>query len=352
MTRPLSIVFVVPRFHTNLFFATKALKEAGHNVTLICRDQAGTEDHSILEPLIVGAAPSVRAVWRLLAECDPDLLFIRAVPNISFWASLFARLHRIPAFAYDQRPVSSSRSTRKIAMDWLRGRPIRRVTPVKGLESRGQSDRFATYIPFPVEMYPLLEPVRPADGTIRILCVGKLTQARKNQLLLLEVLTGLANLPFTVSLVGSTSVDVGGGSAEHLEQLERLAASGPLSGRVTILRDVPFEQMGGLYASHHLCILPSFREPLGTSPLEAMAYGCVPVISRGCGSAGYIRDGVDGFLMDVGNRDRVSQVLYGILANPDRITEIATEARRAAESEYAPARYVEKVEALLNASRD
>ena len=50
-----------------------------------------------------------------------------------------------------------------------------------------------------------------------------------------------------------------------------------ISEDVTLVADVPYDQMGHLYESHDIFVLPSKNEPYAISPLEAMSYG-LPVI--------------------------------------------------------------------------
>lgn len=350
----LSIVFVVPRFHTNLYFATKALVERGHAVHLFCRNAAGIEDHTLVTPRYFGPHATVREIWSALRAASPDLLLVRQVEGLSPATTAYGYLHGIATYAYDQRPLDRRRSLRKIAVDLVRGRPMRRVTPVPGLGQGARQDRLARYLPFPVERNPAV-PLRqrPPGDPVRIICVGKLTQPRKNQRLLLEALDNLdPGLAWAVTLVGSAKADVGGADPNHLADLMALAAR-PRSGRrtVAILEDVPFAEMPALYAAHDICVLPSRAEPLGTAPLEAMAYGCVPVISTECGTAGCITDGRDGLLVDVSSRHDLERVLAELITGPERLAALGTAARATAEGDLGMERFVGRVEALI-ASRD
>lgn len=51
--RRLSVLFVVPRFHTNLFFATRALVDYGHKVSVIATSSMLIEDHSVVRPIVI-----------------------------------------------------------------------------------------------------------------------------------------------------------------------------------------------------------------------------------------------------------------------------------------------------------
>lgn len=346
---PASVVFVVPRFHTNLYFATKALLDRGHRVTLLCSNAEGIEDHGLLTPVLLPPGTSARTVWSHLGRLSPDLLLVRRVPGLSPVAAAYGLLNRIPTFAYDQRPLTEVRSWRKIAADAVRGRPARRVTPVRGLDHAAPSDRFAVYLPFPVErLGEATEERRPSSRPLRILCVGKLTQPRKNHLLLLDALDALPDdCGWHLTLAGSSSQAVGGADAGHLARLQEAAARNRPGRSVTIRTDVPFAEMPGLYARHDVCVLPARAEPLGSSPLEAMAYGCVPVISSACGSAGSLTPGVDGLVVDVGTPEGLREALEGLARNRKRTEALGRAARATAEGELGPARFAARVEALI-----
>lgn len=346
--RSLRIVFVVPRFHTNLYFATRALIEAGHIVHLICRDRAEAEDHSRVSPHYLSATASFGEIWALLRRLDPDLLVIRDVPGLTRKFLVAGMAQRRRLYAYDQHPVSRHRSLRKFISDMLRGRPLRRITPIPGLQQPTQPARLSHYLPFPVAQAGGQNETSAGDGKqIRILCVGKLAQPRKNHQLLLQALAELpAEFAWRLTLAGATETSVSGGSDRYLDALRRQASDGPLADKLTILENVPFQDMAELYATHDICVLPSVDEPLGTSPLEAMAYGCVPVISDGCGSAGYIPSEEYGFVVRGCDVESLRLALEKLLASPARLGAMSAKVRELAATEFSEATFVRRVEVL------
>jgi glycosyltransferase involved in cell wall biosynthesis len=355
MARPLSFVFVVPRFHTNLFSAVRALKEAGHGVSLICRDQEGIEDHSIVQPIYPGLDASFSDISAILRPLAPDLVIIRRVRGLServFFAAVRAGYRRV---AYDQQPYLHARRPWRLVTDLMKGLPHRRFTPVLGLDSSSGRDRFATYIPFPVEIPAGLNRDYAPGGKVRILCVGKLSQPRKNQRLLIEILHKLwqeGKRNFSLTLAGSSTASINEGDTGYFQSLQAEATSGPLKDHISILPDVPFSRMGELYRSHDICILPAMNEPLGTAPHEGMGYGCIPVISSLCGSAGYIK-GLDcGFIVDPTSPQSIERVLDGLLSEPAQVAKLGASARANARERFSDALFVRRMEALANANRD
>ena len=349
--RRLSIAILVPRFHTNLYYAVRALVDAGHKVHLICGDNNGIEDHSIVQPIYPDRPVSLSSALGLLRELAPDLLIIRSTVGLSGRFFLAAVLGGYRVVGYDLNPFHRHRSARKVLSELLRGRPVRRITPVIGLDRSTPPDRFSFYVPFPVERPSARATDYAPEGVIRILCVGKLAQERKKQLLLIEALTSIQGAGrFTLTLAGSSRLDIDKGSESYRDALTSHARSGPLSGKISILADVPFRDMPAVYASHDLCVLPAVSEPLGMAPLEGMAYGCVPVISTDCGSAGYI-DGKDcGFIVEAGDVESLARVLKPLIDNPGRIARLGQRARAVIEEEFSGAGFVEKIEKLANAN--
>jgi glycosyltransferase involved in cell wall biosynthesis len=229
----------------------------------------------------------------------------------------------------------------------LKGRPIRRFTPVHGLS--GRPDPRAAYIPFPVEpMPPGTERSYAPGGVVRILCVGKLTERRKNHFLLLRALEPLAQqFDFRVTLVGSSSLDIGNPDPEYFQSLQDYARQGPLAERMEIVTDVPFSEMPTIYRNHDLCVLPSRAEPLGTAPLEAMAQGYAAIISSDAGSAYYVLSGADaelpcGAVLEGGHQQALCRTMGDTFLHLETLASVGRNAAKWARMEFSLRRFVER----------
>lgn len=345
-----SVLFVVPRFHTNLFFATRALVEAGTEVAIWCLETAAAEDHSVVEPDVLPERDiGPGALFRRLSSLDPELIVLRDVGPMSKRVFLAGTLQRRRMLAYDQKPFRrAGRSLLAGVQLLIRGKPGRRMTPVPGLRLPGRApDARARYIPLPVDVPSEAQQRAYAPGDrLRILCVGKLTQPRKNHLVLLDALERLSDHhDFAATLVGSSRTDVREGDRGHLDVIMKRIAAPRLAGRVELKQDIPFAMMAGLYREHDVCVLPADREPLGSSPLEAMGWGAVPLISTGCGSAGYVEGTRAGFTFRPGDTDALISVLEPLLQSRELVQSAGRAALELARLELAPEVFVRRLAA-------
>ena len=349
MTPSRSILFVAPRFHTNLFFATKALVEAGHRVSVFAEHSQTLEDHSLVVPQVFPRGTRFAAVKKAVREVRPDLVLLRRTRPASFHVERLGRFGRLNIWHYDQKPMTQHRPRKELWSWWLQGLPARRVTPKPGLDRTLPPEPRAVYLPWPVARDPAV-PLIPRDGPLRVLCVGKLMQPRKNQDKLVEAThAAVRDGRIRLTLAGGTGSRATGADLAHLERLREEAGA---SDGIKILEDVPFADMARLYARHDVCVLPARSEPLGTAPIEAMVYGCVPVLTDQCGSAGYLTDGVDGFIVSAGDLAQLRTVLDGLAGDAALAAKIGNAARHLAETELSPERFVARIAPLFETSRD
>lgn len=90
------------------------------------------------------------------------------------------------------------------------------------------------------------------------------------------------------------------GDGPAASEIDRLMLDHGRSTRVRRLSSMPPEAIARLLSEHDLFILPSRVEGLSLSVMEAMAQGCVPIITRTPSGASTLLDpGVEGLLVDV-----------------------------------------------------
>jgi len=130
----------------------------------------------------------------------------------------------------------------------LYGIPSERITVV----GAGYNDRL-----FHVES-------KPDDGPVRILYVGKLSNA-KGVPWLLRALRSISSPQWELHLIGSSSGE---------EKRYCLALAKELGERVRMHDALPQEDLAGIMRKSHILVLPSFYEGMPLVILEGLASGC------------------------------------------------------------------------------
>lgn len=179
-----------------------------------------------------------------------------------------------------------------------------------------------------------------ADEALRCLFVGRIEDASKGVLWLREILDGL---PESVKLTVA-------GDGPDLTKLKRRLASH--SERVDYLGAVHRDRIPSLVSKHDVLIMPSRYEGFGMTLIEAMAGGCVPVVSHIRGVTDTIvDDGTTGVLFPVGNYRMAAQAVARLNADRSRLARMSDAARDAALERYdirlMADRYHEVIRSLL-----
>lgn len=135
-----------------------------------------------------------------------------------------------------------------------------------------------------------------------------------------------------LTLAGPHAVSEGGGGNGFLRRLQQLADGLPVDflGPVHDSR-----QLARLYQTHGVFCYPSLAdkgEAMGIAPLEAMACGCVPVVSSNPVFADWLCSGVNGWSFDHHSPHAVEALagrLNDCLADEDRQEEMRAAAHKA-----------------------
>jgi glycosyltransferase involved in cell wall biosynthesis len=159
---------------------------------------------------------------------------------------------------------------------------------------------------------------KPAQAGLRLLFVGRIEDASKGVLWLREILDGL---PETISL---TVV----GDGPDLPKLKRRLINH--ASRVHFTGAVDPSRIPAFMVEHDVLIMPSRFEGLGMTMIEAMAGGCVPVVSHIRGvTTNVVDDGRNGILFPVGNYTAAAQAIGKLDADRELLARMSDAARDA-----------------------
>jgi glycosyltransferase involved in cell wall biosynthesis len=93
---------------------------------------------------------------------------------------------------------------------------------------------------------------------------------------------------------------------------QRIKQKDGLDENIILIGKVPYEQLQDWYSAADYFILASYREGGSYALMEAMACGCVPIVSKIPASMKMIENGKVGFYFDPGNKDQLYDILLSI----------------------------------------
>jgi colanic acid/amylovoran biosynthesis glycosyltransferase len=170
----------------------------------------------------------------------------------------------------------------------------------------------------PLVFTPVVRP--PEPRVFSLLCVGRLTPA-KGQHLLLEAIAALRGSGEQVRLHLA-------GDGPDRASLQRHAQALGIADRVEFHGALNHEQVRTLYAGCDAFVLPSFAEGIPVVLMEAMAAGLPCVSTRIAGIPELIVDGESGFLASPSSLDELTGRLRQLIHDPELRSRLAANARR------------------------
>jgi glycosyltransferase involved in cell wall biosynthesis len=186
---------------------------------------------------------------------------------------------------------------------------------------------------------------RPHNGRlVRLLFVGRFN-AFKNVEMLLESVDrlkqkGIDN--FELNLVGD---------GERRSNLERLVIERGLTKHVRFMGWVEREKIVDYYRQADLFVTATTWEGMPNTVLEGMACGLPVVATRASGLDQLVKDGCNGYLVDINDPSALAERLADLINNPHERRRMGKESRKIAEREfdweYITKQYVEIYKRIL-----
>jgi glycosyltransferase involved in cell wall biosynthesis len=112
------------------------------------------------------------------------------------------------------------------------------------------------------------------------------------------------------------------------------------------------QDVARFYSAIDVLLLPSVNEGTPVSVIEALAAQRPAVATRVGGTPDVIRDGVDGFLVEVGDADALSERLAELAADPERRAKMGADGRERVLGRYAVQRLVDDIDRLYRSLLD
>ncbi len=364
----MKFLFTAPRFHTNQVPIVKGLIEKGHEVRYFVVFVGATEDHTYCEPLVLKPSkmtirekkhlvrtknesevesaigghfiPDFSFLKQAFEAYMPDVVICREKTNLTLCVKALCDQYNVPCILYDQKPVyrlkaearsSPLRLGRKpiwervllkldktvnpgqIMLQKMRsssGFPTVHMTPVKYARlprelSEGTPEPGAFFVPFVAEPHPEAKNrAYQKDGILRILCVGKYRDY-KNVKLLIEAAALLGeDLSWHLTVVGQA---VSADEAQYFEEVKCRVSDLGLASKITLIRNIPHDQISRYYLENDLFVLPTKREHASIAVLEAMSYGLAVISTDYNGTASYVEDAGCGTVFQTENAEDLTE---------------------------------------------
>lgn len=102
------------------------------------------------------------------------------------------------------------------------------------------------------------------------------------------------------------------GSGKQSEEIAKSIHKHNLHTKVEMCGRLPRNEVSSRMSQTECFIMVSEDETFGLVYLEAMANGCIVIASRNEGMDGIIKNGVNGFLCEAGNKDELSEIIVTI----------------------------------------
>jgi len=138
------------------------------------------------------------------------------------------------------------------------------------------------------------------------------------------------------------------GAGPEETNLRRMSRELGITEKITFIPNI--RSFRDALAATDIFCLPSLQQGLGTTMLEAMAFGR-PVIASGVGGvASVIRDGQTGLVVPPKNSGELAKRMIELLDNPPRARALGNQARRLVVDEFNVATMVRKTAAIYRAA--
>ena len=143
---------------------------------------------------------------------------------------------------------------------------------------------------------------------------------------------------------------VGTGEEEYVGQLKKMILDYGLSGQVNFLSQKSHEETVKLYSLYLIIVVSSiWDEPFGLVAIEAMASGCVPIVSDSGALTEIVEDGKNGLVFQKGESKDLADKIKDLLQNKPFIDKLSHAAFSSVRQQFSLKEKVKEVEGFLTA---
>lgn len=177
---------------------------------------------------------------------------------------------------------------------------------------------------------------------ISLLYAGRINEGQKNIFALVRLadLLGRDGVDFTLNIVGEGEEDQA--LAERISELDEKTRR-----RVSTKREIRHDDMAALWQGADICVLLSRTEGTSIAMLEAMAAGCVPVVTRVSGTESVIATGENGYIVEMGDTAQAAKIIGELARNKKKLADIGKNAHKTVAERFRYEEYVREMRTLI-----
>jgi glycosyltransferase involved in cell wall biosynthesis len=309
----------------------KEFVRAGHQVTMISRRFPGLSEEEVVEGIHhrrVGGFSSPKNILVLkILDFFYSLSVLPKLPNAdilisnTFWLPVLARSSNKGRLLVDVQRMPKGQMRLYGANSILRANS-RAVHDAILAEIPEASDRIIT-IPNPLPFDPP-EEVDLKDKESVILYAGRIHPEKGLDLLIESA--HLLPAGWKLDVVGPHQISAGGGGEEYLESLKHKAKELPVRF-IGPIHDI--RKLAERYRRSSLFVYPSIAEAgetFGLAVLEAMSWGCVPIVSDLPCFRDFVTHGTNGLIFDHRGKEapvRLAELISQLAGSPGQLQKLA-----------------------------
>lgn len=164
----------------------------------------------------------------------------------------------------------------------------------------------------PIDIDLLWEREENQTDALRIGYAARLVKQQKRAELLVDFIAHLEekNMDYLFQIAGE---------GECAESIVTYISQNGLQNRVQLLGRLPKSKMDDFWKAQDVFVNVSEYEGTSLSMLEAMAFGCVPVVTDVSGAREFIEEGENGYICDVGDIEGIAECVAELAENRDRL---------------------------------
>lgn len=365
----MKLLFVLPRIHNNqydmidcllnndievLYLVKQIRADKYHNISIFIKESIISKLLVLLiEPFSKNTKsfllrkysfPSIFLIFKLLYNFKPSLIFIRDRTVLNILIKNIAKIMKIKTvMVLQQKPSDiNNRSIRKKVIDYvffprIIATPFRSENPVR-----------VKYLP--IIKYPQKSHENKsyfASNRINLISVSKFRQPRKNHILVLKLIKDLIidlGIDLHLYLVGELNEN----NNKNFKKIIEYVSTNSLKDHVTILTNLSKFEVENIYKISDLYLGLSFDESFSYSPLEAMSFSCGVVTSNQAGNSLYVRDGIDGAILNINNYNKLLDGLKKIMLDKSAIQNFGINSYNSIKENYNCSELISKINELAN----